>query len=100
MGEFERYDRQLRLDEIGPSGQAAIATCDARVHGSDGALIEALYLHRAGVERLSMVPRKRPTRFEFGHHFEMPESRAVAAGAWRALQTLRHALGLSEERSP
>jgi hypothetical protein len=62
------------------------------VHGSDGSLIEFLYLHRAGVERVALLPERRPTTFAHASLFRYSGPRTLAAGAWRALRQIRDVL--------
>ncbi|GMV13064.1 MAG: hypothetical protein HS104_10455 [Polyangiaceae bacterium] len=86
--------RQALLPEVGASGQARIQSATLEVVGSDGAIIEAEYLHRAGVERLALTPGREPEPFVHESFFRFAASRRVGAGAWRALSKLRRALGL------
>ena len=51
--------RQIRLAEVGTDGQARLSSATLAVTGRDGSLAEFLYLHRAGVERLSLKPNLR-----------------------------------------
>ena len=44
--------RQIRLAEVGLEGQARLSRAALCVRGTDGSLIEFVYLHRAGIERL------------------------------------------------
>jgi hypothetical protein len=87
-------DRQTRLPEIGPAGQARIRDAEVEVRGSDGAIVEAEYLHRAGVVRLTLTPGRDPEPFRHESAFRFAASRRVAAGAWRALTKVRRALEL------
>ncbi len=87
----ERYTRQTRLAEIGDAGQARIAGAIAEVRGSDGADVEIRYLWGAGVQHITHEPGSAPVPFQHERHFRFAESRRVAAGAWRALLTLRRA---------
>ena len=86
--------RQLLLPEVGPAGQAKIQALACEVLGSDGAIIEAEYLHRAGVERLELLPGREPEPYAHEAEFRFAASRRVAAGAWRALRKIRRALEL------
>ena len=90
----DRYNRQRKLSEVGDTGQLLISRSLHEVRGADGAIIEAEYLHRAGVERLTILPRAEPEPFVHESHFRFFASRRVAAGAWRALCKLRRELGL------
>ncbi len=88
----DRYTRQRRLREVGEAGQARIAAARLDVNDSDGALVEALYLHRAGVERVSITPRAAAEPFTHAAAFRFAATRSVGAGAWRALDKLRGVL--------
>jgi len=92
--ESDRYSRQRSLSEVGDAGQLRISRAVLEVRGDDGAIIEAEYLHRAGVERLTILPRAEEEPFVHETHFQFFASRRVAAGAWRALRKLRRELGL------
>lgn len=89
-----RYDRQIRLDEVGRDGQARICTATAEVRGCDGNLVELCYLERAGFQAVMMQPHAGPPPFVHEQWFRFAESRRVAAGAWRALDQIRRALGI------
>lgn len=81
--------RQIRLREIGAEGQARIAAASAEVRGRDGSLTELVYLHRAGVERVAVMPEKEPTPFPHAGLFQHVASRRLGAGAYRALARIR-----------
>lgn len=91
----ELYDRQLRLPEVGEAGQERIRGARVQVFGNDGAILEAEYLCRAGVEVLTITPSREPKAFRHENAFRFAASRRVGAGAWRALDELRSLLGLS-----
>jgi hypothetical protein len=91
----ELYDRQVRLPEVGEAGQQRISAAKVRVSGNDGAILEAEYLCRAGVEVLTLTPSHEPKPFRHETAFRFPASRRVGAGAWRALDELRSLLGMS-----
>jgi hypothetical protein len=93
----DRYTRQRRLAEVGDAGQTRIAAATLEVHGKDGAIIEAEYLYRAGVERLSILPNLEPEPFTHERHFRFFASRRIGAGAWRALGKLRRVIGAHAE---
>jgi hypothetical protein len=94
MNESDRYDRQRRLPEVGDAGQARLAAACVVVRGSDGAIIEAEYLHRAGVERLSITPGLEPKPFRHEQFFRFWAPRRIGAGAWRAIAQMREILGM------
>jgi hypothetical protein len=91
----ELYDRQLRLPEVGAAGQARIAEARVEVHGNDGAILEAEYLHRAGVLCLEIRPRLEPVPFRHESAFRFAAPRRVGAGAWRALHRIKKLVGVS-----
>lgn len=86
--------RQVLLPEIGLAGQAKIRDAEVEVRGSDGAIIETEYLHRAGVARLKLSPGQEPEAFRHESAFRFAAPRRVAAGAWRALAKIRRALDM------
>lgn len=92
---MSRYDRQIRLDEVGHDGQARISAARAEVRGRDGNLVELCYLERAGVQAVTLQPEAEPKPFVHQQWFHFEESRRAAAGAWRALDQIRRALGVS-----
>jgi hypothetical protein len=96
----ERYSRQIRLSEVGERGQERICRCVAEARGRDGALVELSYLERAGVEAVALSALLEPVPFVHGAAFRFDAPRRVGAGAWRALTTLKTALGLGERRDP
>lgn len=93
---LDSVSRQTLLPEVGEIGQARIRDADVEVAGTDGAIIEAEYLHRAGVERLSLLPGREPVPFRHEQAFRFAASRRVGAGAWRALGKLKLALGMEQ----
>ena len=93
----DRYTRQRRLAELGDAGQERIGKATLEVRGRDGAIIEAEYLYRAGVERLSILPDLEPEPFVHEEYFRFFASRRIGAGAWRALRKLRHVIAAEAE---
>jgi molybdopterin/thiamine biosynthesis adenylyltransferase len=89
-----RYSRQERLAEVGPAGQERIVRSTAVVRGTRGADVECLYLLRAGVGQVIASETEAPEPFVHSAAFEFDAARDVAAGAWRALRTLRTTLGI------
>jgi len=89
--------RQIRLAEVGVAGQARLAQASLCVRGSDGSLAEFVYLHRAGIERLSLEPNLPAVPFEHASLFRHAGPRRLGAGAWRALGQIRGVLGLSAD---
>jgi hypothetical protein len=89
--------RQIRLAEVGIEGQARLSRAMLCVRGSDGSLAEFVYLHRAGIERLSLQPNLPAVPFEHAGLFRHASTRRLAAGAWRALEQIRGVLALSAD---
>jgi hypothetical protein len=87
--------RQIRLAEVGVAGQARLSQASLCVSGSEGSLAEFLYLHRAGIERLSLQPNLPAVPFEHADLFRHAGPRRLGAGAWRALAQIRGVLGIS-----
>jgi hypothetical protein len=90
------YSRQRCLPEVGDAGQARLAQNALVVRGTDGAIIEAEYLHRAGVERVEILSYAEPVPFAHERHFRFFASRRIGAGSWRALGQIRRVLGLGK----
>jgi hypothetical protein len=88
----DRFTRQMRLRDVGIDGQARLGRAALEVHGNEGALVEFLYLCRAGVERLDLLPSATPAAFAHANSFRFRETRSLAAGAWRALGQIRRVL--------
>jgi hypothetical protein len=86
--------RQIRLTEVGLEGQAKLSAASLEVRGADGSLTEFVYLHRAGVERLSILPTLSPRPFSHRALFRHAGTRRMAAGAWRAITQIRGILAL------
>ncbi|HVW26587.1 MAG TPA: hypothetical protein VHC69_14570 [Polyangiaceae bacterium] len=92
MTPADRFSRQERLAEVGPSGQERIRRFAAVVRGTDGADVELAYLSGAGVGGSSARPDEAPPPFAHAGAFRFEAAREVGAGAWRALAQLRRAL--------
>ena len=85
---MDRYARQRRLAEIGDAGQARLLAASLRVAGTDGALTELVYLHRAGVGAVAIDALAEPRPFAHAAFFHHAVTRRHAAGAWRALRAI------------
>ena len=94
MNEEHPLTRQMRLAEVGIQGQARLANAALEVRGRDGSLAEFLYLHRAGVERIALLPDRQAVPFSHASLFRNDGPRRLAAGAWRALSQMRAVLAL------
>jgi len=89
--------RQIRLSEVGLEGQARLSRAALCVCGRDGSLAEFVYLHRAGVERLSLKPNLPAVPFEHAALFSHESTRRLGAGAWRALRQIRGVLSPAQD---
>lgn len=90
--------RQIRLSEVGEGGQARLSAATLEVRGTDGTMTEFVYLHRAGIERLSIQPGKPAPAFAHGGLFRHEGTRRQAAGAWRAITQIRTILSMDSVR--
>jgi hypothetical protein len=88
MHDEDRYTRQRRLREIGDAGQERIESAAVTIAGGPGALVELLYLHRAGVTRATLHALSAPPAFPHAAAFRHPAAERHAAASWRALRTL------------
>jgi hypothetical protein len=96
--EFEHpLTRQIRLTEVGLEGQARLSSASLEVRGADGSMTEFVYLHRAGVERLSILPNLSPPAFSHSALFRHAGTHRMAAGAWRAIAQIRGILALNTD---
>ena len=89
--------RQIRLTEVGVEGQAKLSRASLEVRGTDGSLAELVYLHRAGVESVSLNPAQAAPPFLHAPLFKHSSTRRMGAGAWRALSQIRNILGLASD---
>lgn len=90
---FERFDRQVRLKEVGAAGQARIVAASLAV--PENARLERLYLERAGVGSVTQGRENKGVDFPHAHAFAHPAAAAVGAECHRALSALRKVLGLA-----
>lgn len=90
LASHERYSRQMRLGEVGAEGQSALARARLRVAAGQVGLVEAMYLQRAGVNRLTITSLARRSPFPHADAFRFEASRSFAEGAWSALATIRN----------
>jgi hypothetical protein len=86
--DVDRYTRQRRLREIGDAGQQRIESGAVTISGGPGAMLELVYLHRAGVGRVSVDALATPAPFPHAEHFRHPVARRHAAASFRALRTI------------
>jgi hypothetical protein len=83
-------NRQVRLAEVGPEGQARLEAATAPVrHDGLAGLVEERYLRGAGV-RTTREPGSLPLPFDVTD----PAAESVARGAYGALVSIRKILGI------
>jgi hypothetical protein len=90
----DRYSRQRRLPEVGPSGQERLGAARLRIAPHDDVELELDYLVRAGLVQTTVDPRAVPLDFPWPAWFEHEAALAVARGAWCALARVKRELGL------
>jgi hypothetical protein len=90
----DRYSRQRRLPEVGPSGQARLGATELGIAGHPDVELELDYLARAGVARATVDPAATPLTFPWAAWFEHDAALGVARGAWCALSRIKSALEL------
>jgi hypothetical protein len=90
----DRYSRQRRLPEVGPSGQERLAAAELRVAPHADVELELDYLVRAGAVRAAIDPEAAPFTFPWSFWFENEAALGVARGAWYALAHIKRELGL------
>ena len=88
MDDDDRYTRQRRLREIGDAGQERLAHARVLIAGGKEAVVELVYLHRAGVGSVEIDGLAQPGAFAHAAIFQHEVARRHAAAAWRALRTL------------
>jgi len=94
MHDDDRYTRQRRLREIGDGGQARLLCASVSIAGGAEAMVELVYLHRAGIGSVSIDSLSRPHDFPHAAAFHHEAARRHAAAAWRALRTIRDVAGV------
>jgi hypothetical protein len=100
MHDEDRYTRQRRLHEIGDAGQARIESASVTITGGPGALVEFVYLHRAGVARATLDALSAPPPFPHAAAFRHAAALGHAAGSWRALRSLVELAGARTGTAP
>jgi hypothetical protein len=99
MDQDDRYTRQRRLREIGDAGQELLERASVVVGTDRAALVELVYLQRAGVGSVTMHSFAKPRAFVHEATFEQPAARRHAAASWRALRALVEIVGAGAARS-
>jgi hypothetical protein len=94
----DRYTRQRRLPEVGPTGQERLQGAHVCVAGHPDVELELDYLARAGCGEARVDPAAPVLEFPWSAWFEHDAALAVARGAWCALSRIKSELGLAPGR--
>ncbi len=96
----DRYSRQRRLPEVGPSGQERLCAADLVIAEHPDVDLELDYLQRAGVARVTVdaAAAAAVLTFPWAEQFEHEAALGVARGAWYALARIKGVLGLNSHR--
>ena|SRR5690606_37056816 len=94
----DRYTRQRRLPEVGPTGQERLRQAELSVAGHPDVELELDYLARAGVGSATVDPAAPSLPFPWTAWFEHEAALGVARGAWCALSRIKRELGLAPRR--
>lgn len=94
-----RHERQIRLREVGSTGQARLAQAVLTVSGGKQGL-QVEYLRRAGVGEVQSSERIPPVDFPHAALFRHAASREIAVCCWRALRQIRAVLDLESADPP
>src|SRR5262249_15855206 len=94
----DRFSRQRRLPEVGPSGQERLCASELDVAEHADLELELAYLTRAGVAGVAVRPAAPSLEFPWAAWFEHGAALGVARGAWCALTRIKARLpGASED---
>jgi hypothetical protein len=93
----DRFTRQRRLAEVGELGQERIQNALARVPQTPAGVVAALYLSRAGVQRIEAAETADLAEFTHAASFRHPASREIGEGSWGALSAI---VGVLEKARP
>jgi hypothetical protein len=91
----DRYTRQRRLPEVGPSGQERLGQAQFCVAQHADVELELDYLARAGAGEVRVDPDAPALDFPWSAWFEHGAALGVARGAWCALSRIKSELGLA-----
>jgi molybdopterin/thiamine biosynthesis adenylyltransferase len=84
----DRFTRQRRLAEVGERGQERIQNAVVRVAATPDGVVAALYLSRAGVQRIELSATGEAPEFTHATSFRHAASRQIGEGSWRALAAI------------
>lgn len=93
----DRYSRQRRLPEVGPSGQERLCAAELVIAKHPDVDLELDYLKRAGVARVAVDTAAAALPFPWTGQFEHEAALGVARGAWCALARIKSALGINSQ---
>jgi hypothetical protein len=85
----DRYTRQRRLPEVGPSGQERLCAAQIVIPKHPDVELELDYLARAGVAHVVVDDSVDAPVFPFADWFEHGAALGVARGAWCALRRIK-----------
>ena len=91
----DRFSRQRRLPEVGPSGQERLQRALRRAAPHPGLDIELDYLERAGAGEVVVDATAAAPAFPWMEWFEHEAALSVARGAWCALAQIKRELELT-----
>ncbi|HEY2409352.1 MAG TPA: hypothetical protein VGI10_25275 [Polyangiaceae bacterium] len=89
MDDAHPLSRQMRLFEIGPSGQARLDAARLVIGTGPGSPVELSYLCRAGVGNITLTSHDPCPSFPHAPSFRHTAARDFAAGSWRALTQIK-----------
>ena len=90
----DRYSRQRRLPEVGPSGHERLCAAELVIAEHPDVDLELDYLQRAGVARVTVDAAAAALTFPWADRFEHEATLGVARGAWCALVRIKGELGI------
>lgn len=90
----DRYTRQRRLPEVGPSGQERLCAAQLAIPRHPDVELELDYLARAGVSNVVVDDSIDAPAFPFADWFEHGAALGVARGAWCALRRIKVELAI------
>ena len=85
----DRYTRQRRLPEVGPSGQERLCVAQLVIPKHPDVQLELDYLARAGMAGVAVSDAIEAPVFPFVGWFEHAAALGVARGAWFALTRIK-----------
>ena len=91
----DRFSRQRRLPEVGPSGQERLGAAELVIAAHPDVALELDYLQRAGIARVTVDAAAAALTFPWADRFEHEAALGVARGAWCALSRLKRELGIN-----